>query len=71
MKEWNGTLLSSVMRVGSVCMQVMDIHVYGIDLVNIIFWRAFAHDTQPHLRSHGVGAMSYNSRSDLVFLQGK
>ena len=31
--KWNDTLLSSVMRVGSVCMQEMDIHVYCIDLV--------------------------------------
>ena len=25
--EWNGTLMSLVMRVGSVCMQVMDVHI--------------------------------------------
>ena len=43
--EWNGTMLSSVMRVGSVCMRVMDVHVYGVDLVNVIFRSAFAHDT--------------------------
>ena len=29
--EWNSALLSSVMRVGSVCMQVMGIQMYGID----------------------------------------
>ena len=29
--DWNGALLSSVMRVGSVCMRVMDIHVFSID----------------------------------------
>ena len=28
-REWNGTLLSSVMRVGPVCMRVMDKHVYS------------------------------------------
>ena len=43
--EWNGTLLSSVMRIGSVGMRVMDIHVYGVDLVSIIFQRAFAYNT--------------------------
>ena len=42
---WNSALLSSVMRVGSACMRVMDVHVYGVDLVNIIFGSAFAHDT--------------------------
>ena len=44
--EWNGALLSSVMRVGSVCKRVMDEHVYGIDLVSVIFQSAFAHETQ-------------------------
>ena len=44
--EWNGILLSSVMRLGSVCMRVKDVHVYSIDLVSIIFWGAFVHDTQ-------------------------
>ena len=41
--EWNGALLSSVMRVGSVCMRVKDVHMYGIDLVSIIFQSAFTH----------------------------
>ena len=27
-------------------MRVMDLHVYGVDLVSIIFQSAFAHDTQ-------------------------
>ena len=45
MKEWNGSLLSSMMRIGSVFMQVMDVHVYGIDLVSDIFWSAFTHNT--------------------------
>ena len=45
-REWNGTLLSSMLRVGSVCMRVKDVHVYGIDLVNVILQGAFAHDTQ-------------------------
>ena len=31
--EWNEALLSSVMRVDYVCRQVMDVHVYGVDLV--------------------------------------
>ena len=43
--EWNGSLLSSVMRVGSVCMQVMDMHVYSTDLVSISFQSVFAHNT--------------------------
>ena len=41
----NGALLSSVMSVGSVCMRVMDVHVYDIDLVSVIFRSAFVHDT--------------------------
>ena len=69
--EWNGTQLSPVMRVGFVCMQVMDVKVYGEDLVSIIFQSAFVHDTQPHLRLRGVGAISYNLWSHFLFLQGK
>ena len=44
--EWSGALLSSVMRVGSICMRVMDIQVYSIDMVSVIFPTAFAHYTQ-------------------------
>ena len=44
--EWNGALLSSVTRVDSVCLRVMHVHVYGVDLVSVIFLSAFAHDTQ-------------------------
>ena len=44
--EWNGTLLSSVMRVGSVCTRVMDVHVYGVDLVSFILRCAFVNETQ-------------------------
>ena len=44
--EWNGALLSSVMRVGSVRMRLMDVHVYGVDLGRVIFRSAFAHDTK-------------------------
>ena len=44
--ERNGALLSSVMRVVSVCMRVIDIHVHGVDLVNVVFRNEFAHDTQ-------------------------
>ena len=39
--KWNGALLSSVMRVGSVCMRLMDVLVYGVDLVRVIFRSAF------------------------------
>ena len=45
--------------------------MYNIDLVSVIFRTSFAHDTRPHLRLHGVGAISYNSRPHMVFLQGK
>ena len=46
--------------------------MYDIDLVNIILQSAFAHDIQaPHQVSWCVGAISYNLRSHLVFLQGK
>ena len=70
--EWNGALLSSVMSVRSVCMRVMNVDVYSIDLVRVIFRRAFPHDTQaPPQDSWCVGTISYNSRSPLVFLQGK
>ena len=70
--EWNGALLSSVMRVGSDCMRVMDIHIYSIDLVNVICWSAFVHNKQapPQASWYGM-AISYNSRSHLVFLRGK
>ena len=40
------TLLRSVMRVGFVCLRVMDVHVFGVDLVSVIFRSALAHDTQ-------------------------
>ena len=71
--KWNGTLLSSVVRVGSICMRVMDIYMYGVDLVSIIFWSAFAHDTQapPQASWYGRGGISYNSWSHLVLLQSK
>ena len=59
------------MKVGSVYMQVMDIPVYSIDLVSIIFWSAFTHYTG-HTSGFMVwGAISYNSWSYFVFLQGK
>ena len=62
------------MRVGSVCMRVMEIHMYGIDLVSVIFWSAFAHNTQVPPQASwcgGGGGISYNLWSHLVFLQGK
>ena len=43
--EWIGVLFSSVMRVGTVCIRVMDVHVYGLGVVSVIFWSAFTHDT--------------------------
>ena len=41
----NGALLALVMRVASLCIRLMDVHVYGVDLISIIFRSAFAHDT--------------------------
>ena len=40
-EELNGILLSSVMRVGSVCMRVMDVYV-----VSVTFRRAFANNAK-------------------------
>ena len=64
--DWNGALFSSVMTVGSVCMRVMDIHVYCIDLLSIIFRSAFVHDTQSLLRLHSVGG----HQSQLMVISG-
>ena len=62
--EWNGALLSSLVRVSSICIRVMYLHVYGIDLVSVIFRSAaFAQDIQASPQLHGFGAVSYNSRS--------
>ena len=69
--EWNGALLPSVMRIGSVYIWAMDIHMYGEDLVSVIFCSAFAHYTHALPQLHGVEATSYNLQSHLVFLQGK
>ena len=49
-------------------MRVMNVHVYGINLVSLIFSSAFAHDISGFMV---WGTISYNSRSHLVFLQGK
>ena len=55
--EWNGGLLSLVMRVGSVCMRVMDVHVSGVQLASVIFRSAFAHDHQLKLAvTFGISA---------------
>ena len=70
-KEWNGALLSSLMRVGSVCMRVIDVHVCGVDLMTPSSGVHSPTTHRSHLRLHGVGAISYNSLSHLVFLQGK
>ena len=51
---------------------MMDIHVYGVDLESVIFRGAFAHDTQIPPQASWCGwAISYNSQSHLMFLQGK
>ena len=46
--QWNGAVLSSVMRVDSVCMRVVNVNVYGVrvDLVSVNFRSAFTQDTQ-------------------------
>ena len=51
-------------------MGVMDIHVYGIDLVSVTFRSAFVH-TGSTSGFMVWGVISYNSWSHLVFLQGK
>ena len=52
-------------------MQVMDVDMYGVDLASVIFWSAFAHDTQAPPRASWCGrTISYNL-SHLLFLQGK
>ena len=53
-------------------MRVMDVHVYGVDLVSIILRTHSPHDTDPNsgLMVWRGEAISY-SRSHLVFLQGK
>ena len=63
--EWNGTLLSSVMRVDSVCMWVIDVHMYGIDLVRVIFQSAFAHDTQATPQASWCGRPSVTIRGHI------
>ena len=52
---------------------MMEVHLYGIDLMRVIFRSVFVNDTQapPPLKLHGVGRISHNLRSYLVFLQGK
>ena len=59
------------MRVGSVSTRVIDVHVYGIDLLSVIFRSAFAHDTEIPPLASWYGAISYDLRSDLVFQQSK
>ena len=51
-------------------MQGMDVHMYSIDLVSVIFQSAFAH-MQASLQASWCGGPSYNLQSHLVFLQGK
>ena len=53
-------------------MGVMDVLVYGVHLVSVFFRSAFAHYTQATPQASWCGgAISYYSRSHLVFLQGK
>ena len=41
--EWHTVVFSE--RVGSVCMRVMDVHVYGVDLARGIFRSTLTYDT--------------------------
>ena len=46
-------LLPSVVRLDYVCMRVMDVHVYDIDLVNVVYQSTFVHDTQAWMKIIG------------------
>ena len=52
-------------------MRVMDIHMYGIDLVSASSGVYLPTRHRPRLKFHGVGGLSVTTQSDLVFLQGK
>ena len=52
-------------------MRVIDVHVYGVDQGSVILRSVFIHDTQAPPQASWCGAICYNSRSHLVFLQGK
>ena len=64
---YNGALLSSVMRVGSVCKRAVDVYVYGVDLVSVHSLTTH----RPQLRFHGKGTISYISRSHFGVSVGK
>ena len=67
--EWRSVVVSDESRFSLYA--CMDVHVYGVDQVSVIFWSAFAHDTQAPPQASWCGAISYNSQSHLVYLQGK
>ena len=69
--EWNDDLLPSVMRVDSICIRMMDIHMYSIDLVRVIFRSAFSHDKQAPLQASWCRGCHQLQLVTLVFLQGK
>ena len=62
---WNGALLSSVMRVVSVCIRVMDVHVYGVDLVSVNVWSVFTYDTQAPPQASWCGGPSVTTRGHI------
>ena len=67
--EWRSVVFSDESRF---CVYAsMDVHVYGVDLASVIFWSVLAHDTPAPTEDSWCGAISYFSRSHLVFLQGK
>ena len=73
--EWNGALLSTVMRVCSVFMWVMDLHMYSIDPERVTFQTVFAHNTHgsfpPHwhlMVTHHVQFCNYNNLGIVKYL---
>ena len=55
--DWRGERPSVVFSDASrICrMRVMDVHLYGIDLVSVIFRNAFVHDTKPPTQASWSG----------------
>ena len=52
--EWNGALLSSEIRVGSVCIRVMNVLMYNVYLVSSSSEVHSPTSHRTHLRLHGV-----------------
>ena len=63
--EWNCALLSSVMKVGSVCMGIMYAHVHVVDLVSVSFQSALTHYTQTPPHASWFGGPSVTTRGHI------